>query len=56
MKRFLEWFYERETTALVKRINEYAEKNNLQIISVSANETLHGAVVLFEGNKPIYKW
>ena len=56
MKRFLEWFYKQDSTELVNRINEYAEKNNLQIISVSADETLQGAIVLFEGEKPKWKW
>lgn len=56
MKRFLEWFYERKTTELVNRINEYAEKHNLQIISVTTDEILHAAVVLFEGTKPKHKW
>lgn len=56
MKRFLEWFYERETSDLVKRINEYAEKHNLQIISVTTNENQHGAIVLFDGEQPKWKW
>lgn len=56
MKRFLEWFYEYETSTLVNRINEYAEKNGLQIISVATNDNQHGAVVLFEGEKPKHNW
>ena len=56
MKRFLEWFYTYETSELVKRINEYAEKHGLQIISVATNENQHGAVVLFEGEEPKWKW
>lgn len=43
MNRFLEWFYEGETSKLVKRINEYAEKHNLQIISITTNEHMSGA-------------
>lgn len=56
MNRFLEWFYESETSRLVNRINEYAEKSNLQIISLTTNENQHGAIVLFEGKKPKWKW
>lgn len=56
MNRFVEWFYELETPQLVKEINEYATKNNLKIISISANDNLYGAIVLFEGEKPKYKW
>ena len=59
MNRFLEWFYEREATNLVSKINEYAEKNNLKIISFNATKSLLGAIgaiVLFEGEKPKYKW
>lgn len=56
MNRFLEWFYERETTDLVNKINEYAERNNLKIISLNTTERLLGAIVLFEGEKPKYKW
>ena len=32
------------------------KKHDLQIISVATNENQHGAVVLFEGNEPKYKW
>lgn len=56
MKRFLEWFYEGETSKLVMRINEYAEKHNLQIISITTNERMSGALVLFEGESPKWKW
>ena len=56
MSRFLEWFYERETTELVDKINKYAKRNNLQIISLNTNDVLHGAIVLFEGEEPIYRW
>lgn len=56
MNRFIEWFYQREISELVDEINEYAIKNNLKIISISANDNLHGAIVLFEGEKPRYKW
>lgn len=52
MNRFVRWFYERETDDLVNRINEYAKRNNLQIISLNTNDNLHGAIVLFEGEKP----
>ena len=56
MKRFLEWFYEVDASKLVERINKYAEKNNLLIISLTATENQHGAIVLFEGKRPAYKW
>lgn len=56
MNRFIEWFYEFEIDKLVIRINEYAIKNNLKIISLSTNDNLHGAIVLFEGEKPKYRW
>ena len=52
MNRFLSWFYEYETSELVDRINEYAERHGLKIISISTNANQHGAIVLFEGNKP----
>lgn len=54
MNRFLKWFYELKTTTLVDEINEYAEENNLQIISLTTDESQHGAIVLFEGQKPEY--
>ena len=56
MSRFLEWFYERETANLVNRINGYAERNNLKIISLNTTDSLLGAIVLFEGEKPKYRW
>ena len=56
MDRFIEWFYESDTTELVDKINEYARRNNLQIISLNTNDVLHGAIVLFEGEKPKYRW
>lgn len=56
MNRFIEWFYEMETNELVIKINEYATKNNLKIISLSTTNNLHGAIVLFEGEKPRYRW
>lgn len=52
MGRFLEWFYEGETTDLVNKINEYAERHNLKIISLNTSEYLCDAIVLFEGEKP----
>ena len=52
MNRFLKHFYELDTHELVDEINEYAKKNNLQIISLNTNDKQHGAIVLFEGNKP----
>ena len=52
MNRFLKHFYEFKTLELVEKINRYAEKNNLQIISFTTDERQHGAVVLFEGEKP----
>lgn len=54
MDRFLRWFYELETRKLVDRINEYAEENNLKIISLTTNDNQSGAIVLFEGKKPRY--
>ena len=56
MNRFVECFYEMRINKLVEKINEYAERNNLRIISLSASDNLHGAVVLFEGKKPEYRW
>ena len=52
MDRFVQWFYEIDTHKLVEKINEYAQKNNLRIISLTTNDNQHGAIVLFEGNKP----
>lgn len=54
MNRFLEWFYEYSPSKLVNRINEYAKKNNLKIISIVTSYDQHGAIVLFEGEQP--KW
>lgn len=51
MIRFVKWFYEFEISRLVDKINEYAEDNNLTIISLSTNTDQHGAIVLFENNK-----
>lgn len=56
MNRFVKSFYELETHKLVKIINEYATKNDLEIISLSTNDNLHGAIVLFEGKKPKHVW
>ncbi len=56
MNRFVEWFYEIEPNILVDTINKYASNNNLQIISLSTNDNLHQAIVLFEGERPKYKW
>lgn len=56
MNRFVECFYGTRMDKLVKKINEYAERNNLRIISLSASDNLYGAVVLFEGKKPEYRW
>lgn len=50
--RFTKWFYETNTHNLTEKINRFAQENNLRIISLSANDNLHGAIVLFEGNKP----
>jgi hypothetical protein len=52
MIRFVKWFYEFEVCGLVNKINKYAEDNNLTIISLATNTDQHGAIVLFEGNKP----
>ena len=54
MDRFLKWFYEFKTSELVNEINKYAEKHGLKIISVTSDASQNGAIVLFEGNKPIY--
>lgn len=54
MDRFLKWFYNWTTSDLVNEINEYAEQNNLKIISLTVNDDLHGAIVLFEGKTPRY--
>ena len=56
MSRFVEYFFKLEISKLVNEINEYATRNNLQIISLSTNDNLRGAIVLFEGEKPKYKW
>jgi hypothetical protein len=56
MSRFVKSFYELEIPKLVETINEYATENNLEIISLSTNDNLHGAIVLFEGKKPKYVW
>ena len=56
MNRFLEWFYEDNTPKLIRRINEFAKKYNLQIISITTDENQHGAIVLFEGEEPKYRW
>ena len=56
MSRFVEWFVELQTNRLVDVINEYATRNDLKIISLSTDNTLNKAVVLFEGKKPMYKW
>ena len=56
MSRFVKSFYELRIHKLVEEINEYAVKNDLEIISLSTNDDLHGAIVLFEGEKPKYVW
>jgi len=48
MNRFLEWFYEYDTSELVYKINKYAKDENLTIISLTTTENQHGAIVLFE--------
>ena len=55
MNRFVEYFFEYETSKLINEINAYAKRNGLQIISLSTNDDLHGAIVLFEGNAK-YGW
>ena len=55
MNRFLKSFHEFHTLTLVDEINEYAKENNLKIISLTSDETLHSAIVLFEGDKPLCK-
>ena len=54
MNRFLRWFYEFETSRLVNKINDYAEENNLKIISLTTTYDQRGAIVLFEGQKPLW--
>lgn len=56
MRRFVKSFYEFSVIDIIEKINEYAAKNNLEIISLSTNNDLHGAIVLFEGEKPKYVW
>lgn len=56
MSRFVENFYELKTHILVEAINEYATENYLEIISLSTNDNLHGAIVLFEGKNPKDVW
>ena len=56
MNRFVECFYGTRMDKLVEKINRYAERNNLRIISLSASDNLYGAVVLFEGKKLEYIW
>lgn len=48
MKRFVRSFYEFGVIELVEKINAYAERYNLEIISLSASNDLHGAIVVFE--------
>ena len=48
MKRFVKSFYEFSLIDIVEKINAYAERYNLEIISLSANNDLHGALVVFE--------
>ena len=48
MDRFLRWFYETDTDELVDKINQYAEENNLKIISLTTTDNQYGAIVLFE--------
>ena len=52
MNRFLKYFCVYTTSNLVDKINEYAEENNLKIISVSSGGDMYKAIVLFEGEKP----
>lgn len=54
MKRFVKWFFEFKQSELADKINKYADDNNLTIISFATNDDQHGAIVLFEGNKPRY--
>ena len=56
MSRFVKSFYELETHKLVETINKYATENDLEIISFSTNNNLHGAIVLFEGKKTKDVW
>jgi hypothetical protein len=51
MRRFVEHFYQYYGTALLEdQINEYAEKNNLKIITI-APMCGNGIFVLFEENE-----
>ena len=56
MNRFVRSFYAFEIYKLVEKINKYAIENDLEIISLSASNDLHGAIVLFEGEKPKDVW
>lgn len=56
MSRFVKSFYELGIHKLVEEINKYTTENDLEIISLSASDDLHGAIVLFEGEKPKYVW
>ena len=55
MDRFLRWFYETDTDELVDKINQYAEENNLKIISLTTTDNQYGAIVLFEDKKSLYE-
>jgi hypothetical protein len=52
MNRFVKYFIKLHTDDLVDKINEYAEENNLEIISVISGGDMYKAIVLFEGEKP----
>ena len=48
MDRFVRGFYDYDSINLIDSINRYAERNNLTIISLAANNSLNGVIVLFE--------
>ena len=53
MKRFVKSFYEFSLSEIIDKINKYAERYDLEIITLSASNDLHGAIVLFESKKPL---
>lgn len=51
MNRFVKSFYAGDMHELAERINQYAERNSLLIISLSMDNNMKGAIVVFEGKK-----
>ena len=48
MKRFVKFFCGADGINIARSINEYAEENNLLLISVSGDEGFHRAFAVFE--------